>query len=143
MAGSTAGALKQIIESAGLGIAAYADDPPSNAVLPYVIIQDEITVTTGDSRSSGLTDSGIDVALENCQVDLYQTYIDPDTRRVAENKILANALRRALHRSQPTTASADAPWRIYGVRVAFTSRARRADDNTVRTRMSVNVHRDL
>lgn len=145
MAGSTAGALKHLIESFGLGLSAAADDMPTNATYPFVVIQDEITVVTGDSRggAGGIFDSGTDTAVENCQVDLYQWYIDPDTRKVVESKILINALRRMLHRSAPAVADDDAPWRIYGIRVAFTSRARRADDNTTRTRMSVNVHRDL
>jgi hypothetical protein len=137
MAATTAGALKQLVESFGLGLAAYRDRAPVNAAMPYVIIQDGITarrVPGGDAGEG-------DMIAEECQLDLYERWYAPNGTTIAESATLAKALGKALHGSAPTSSGADTTERIYGVRVPFSSRSVDADDNTVRTRYRVDVHR--
>lgn len=132
MAATTSGALKQLIESAGLGLAAYRDVAPVDAPLPFVVITEGIineTMPGGDNTEG-------DTERENVQVDLYEQYMDPDTRKVTESPDLRRQLKRAMHGKQLGAA----PTHVYGVRVPFNTRARRADDNTVRTRYSVDLH---
>jgi hypothetical protein len=132
MAATVGGALKQLIESAGLGLAAYRDLASPDAVLPYVVITEGIVSETISGGDNGAEDT----EKENIQVDLYQAYMDPKTRKVTETTVLVKALKRAMHGKQLTAA----PTHVYGVRVPFNTRTRRADDNTVRTRYSVDVH---
>lgn len=139
MASTTGGAIKQLTEAAGLGLSAYRDTAPAAAVLPYVVITDGISyeVIPGGDGGRG------DTLIEDVQLDLYQAYLNPATQRVNESSILADSLRRYLHGAAPSTAGGDTPVRIFGIRIPFSTRGRRADDNTVRTRMSVQVRRAL
>lgn len=133
MAATTGGALKQLIEGAGLGLAVYRDKAPTEAVLPYVVVTDGITTTTVPMGDSGADDPDI----ENVQVDLWEQYMDPNTRRVTEDPALQRSLKKAMNGAGLSAS----PTHCYGVRVPFNQRTLDADDNTVRTRYSVNVHR--
>lgn len=135
MAATTGGALKQLIEAAGLGLSAYRRKVPSDAALPYVVITDGISEQTIDQGDNSADDD----AVENVQVDLYQQYYDVATRTVIEDQVLAKALKRAMHGKRLTAA----PEHVYAVKVPFNTTSMDADDNTVRTRYSVNILRSL
>jgi hypothetical protein len=68
MAATTAGALKAKIESLGLGISAYRDQPPAGQAKPYVSIQESIAMTP-DSLEDGHLTTGAELV----QVEVYET----------------------------------------------------------------------
>lgn len=136
MAQTTAGALKQITESLGLGLSAYRDVAPPEAVKPYVIFTDGITIQTVNGGDGGTGDT----VVENVQGDLYEDAVLLDTRRVAESPSLSRDFKKGLHGHDPVSI---AGIHVYAIRVPFSTRARLADENTVRTRFSVDVTRAL
>lgn len=70
MANSTGGAVKAFIEAQGLGIAAYAREAPQGVAMPYLTIQDGITVTP-ETAFPAHDDPEGHVA-ESVQVDVWQ-----------------------------------------------------------------------
>lgn len=92
MALTSSGALKAQIESLGLGISAYRDEPPAGTLRPYVTITEEIALVP-DSLEDGTMTTGVETA----QVDLWQNWHDPTSGAVVENYNLAPALKRGLH----------------------------------------------
>lgn len=97
MAQTTAAALKVLIESLGLGLAAYGDRPTQNLPRPYVTIDEEIALAPDP-----LEDGSPSTAVETVQVNLWQDYRDrtvgsPTEGNLKENYTLAPALRRGLH----------------------------------------------
>lgn len=78
MAASTAGALKAKIESLGLSLSAYRDQPPPGQALPYVVIA-EAVATTPDPLEDGVLTTGA----EAVQIDLYETLGEEDYARIA------------------------------------------------------------
>lgn len=133
MAATTGGALKVLIESSGLGLSAYRGVVPDDATLPYVVIFDGITTETVSMGDNG----NEDVEKENVQMDLYEQYLSPTTGRVVEDSSLGRRLKRAVHGKQLTAS----PTHCYGLKVPFNSRTEIADENTTRTRFSVDLVR--
>lgn len=92
MAASTAGALKALIESLGLGISAYRDEPPSSSTTrPYVTITEELTMVADPSE-----DGKAGTVVETVQVDLWQDWHNLQNGNLAESYTLAPALRRGI-----------------------------------------------
>lgn len=91
MAATTAGALKVLIESLGLNLAAYRDEAPAGTLRPFVTIMEEITlVPTASEDGLALT------VVETAQVDLWQDWHDLTTGLRIESYTLAPALRRGI-----------------------------------------------
>jgi len=132
---TTATAIKQVIESGGLGLAAYRDGAPEDASLPYVVVTDSISVTPelgGDAAES-------DTEREQVQVDLWETYIDraANPPSLAEIPSRADDLVRLLHGH----ALDQAPRKSYGMRVVGRTRHRDVEANTVRNIITVMIRR--
>lgn len=141
MAASTATALKQLVESASLGLAGYRDAAPKGALPPFVVFTDGITIDP-DNNGDGGDENAVDTVVENVQGDLWERYIDdtdPDNIVIAESYTLAADLRRLIHRC----VLPNSPWHTYGVRVVTSSRTRDIEANLVRTRYSIDIYRNL
>lgn len=85
MAATTAGALKAKLESLGLGISAYRDQPPPGQALPYVVIGESISLIPDPLEDGQLT-----TGTEQVQVDLYE-------QLGLENYALAAGIEAGLH----------------------------------------------
>lgn len=107
MAASTAGALKALIEGAGLNLSAYRDEAPQGAGLPYVVIH-EAMATIPDPMEDGT----VVTVKETAQVSLWQMWRDSQ-RAVKETYALAGSLTKALAGARLPAA----PALVYAVQV--------------------------
>lgn len=134
MPATTAGALKVVIESLGLGLAAYRDRPSENTKPPYIVIHEAIIITP-----RGLGDDGDDDAvIEQIQIDLWEAWRNANGSS-AENPARARSVELGLKAAELV----DLPYRVHGV--VGVSRTRRAPDereNLVRNIYTVEVRRD-
>lgn len=149
MAASTGGALKALIENAGLGLAAYrADDLPrdkngrATVALPCVIIQEELVLVPAgiDNPYDNLNHSGV----ETVQVSLWQNARDPATNVASESFTLPKSLQRLLDGAQFATSGSGAPaTRTWGVRFVSSRRIPESASGRVQHAMTIEVVRDL
>lgn len=94
MAASLGGAIKQLIEGAGLGLSAYRDDlGPGTPPARYCTISEAVSVTTERLGDDGHDDS----VTELVQVDLWQPWRAQAPGDPAEDFTLADRLHDALH----------------------------------------------
>lgn len=108
MSATIANALKQRIETAGLGLSAYRDAAPTDQIVPFVTIDDGIIFTP-----EGYDDGGRDsVGIQTVQVDLWEAWRGVDGEPL-ESPTLADRLVRVLHGARLDSA----PARVYGVSV--------------------------
>jgi hypothetical protein len=144
---STATAVKNHVETLGLGLAAYRDGAPTNdsgeitAAFPHVVIQEGIGYATMQHGDFGDPNAD-DAMIELVQVDLFQhaRVLTPGgvTQSVnVESYTLPEALRRGLHGAQ---LGAVGDRRVYGVRVTDGRRWPIAD-NIVRHTFTVAISR--
>jgi hypothetical protein len=110
MAATIAGALKQLIEAAGLGVAAYRGKAPTDAALPYVVIRERLDISPEESFNAYDDPEGH--VREDVQLDLWQAY-RAQNGAIAESPTLPDALARALHGKR----LASAPVHVSGMRV--------------------------
>jgi hypothetical protein len=146
VAATIAGALKARIEGLGLGLVAYRDGAPSapdpatglpvpTVPLPYVTIREAIAATPD---LDGPYDDGVPHTIrEVVQVDLWQRWRDPNSRKTAEQYGLADALVRGL-RGAPLP---DAPTRVYGCAVAGRTRLLEPQENVVHDAITLTIRR--
>jgi hypothetical protein len=134
MAQTLSVALKQHIESLGLGIAAYKDAAPDDERRPFATITEGISVTPDGFADGGVGETGT----EQVQVDVWEDWKDEDDT-VAESPTLALAVARATHGAK----LAMSPGRVYGVSVVSRRRLLEPDTNTVHTAITANVRREL
>lgn len=99
MSATVAGAIKALVEAAGLGVAAYRDVAPPGATLPYVLIREGIAVTTEPSGDFGAP--GPYEVREEVQVDVVQAWKNPQTGARLEVYGLADAVAGALRGAAP------------------------------------------
>lgn len=137
MSASTAGALKAYIETLGLGVAAFRDVAPDNQPLPYIVIQEGISVRSEPAFNS-YDDPEVHVS-EAAQVVVCQQWRDPLTGAVVESYTLADAVQRALDGKRTTTA----PTWVGGMTASAGVRIPDVEDNTVRTVIDVEIRRTL
>lgn len=138
MASTTAGALKTLIESLGLGLAAYRDEAPSLASgaaqpRPYVTIIEELTLVADPSEGGKAG-----TVVETVQVDLWQDWKVLGTNAVAESYTLAPALRRGIDGARIANVGTSVP---YIALVRHTLRQLEAEENLVHTALTVEVFR--
>ena len=134
MAATTGNAIKALIESLGLGLAAYRDGAPDNQLSPYVTILDGLAVTPDDHADGGTGGT----CTETVQVDLWEDWQDADGN-VVESPVLAPSVVRGLHGAKLDSS----PNRVHGVVVVSKRRLLEPDTNTVHTAITANVRRDL
>jgi len=131
---TVSGALKYVIESAGLGVTVFRDLAPPKAPLPLVVITEGVAwnvVPSGDTDAEGELR-----VREQAQVDIYQALRKPDGSR-AEQIGLEDHICWLLHRTKLPS------WLItcYGVQIL--TRSAQASDNLRRTIVTVQIDRLL
>lgn len=134
MAVNLSNALKEHIESLGLGIAAYKDVAPDTEQNPFATITEGISDTPDGFGDGGVGETGT----EQVQVDVWEDWQDEDGN-VVESPTLARSVARGTHGAK----LAMAPGRVYGVSVVSRRRLLEPDTNTVHTAITANVRRDL
>lgn len=140
MAASTSGAIKALLEAAGLGISVYRDQAPSGQALPYVTVSERITLTKSLAGRGDFGDASADTVVEEqVQVDVWQRWKDPVSGAIAESYTLADAVAAALDGAQLTAA----PKLVNGVRLTTAVRFIEEDTNVVHDAITVVVHRRL
>ena len=133
---TTAGAVKVLIEGAGLGLAAYRDRVPEDVNLPYVSIMEGLALIPDKLETS---DGGYRTCREIVQIDLWQQWRDPSSRAITENYTLAPALTRLLEGSNLPSS----PQVVYGVLLTNRIRQLELDNNIVHDTLTVQVWRQL
>jgi hypothetical protein len=96
MAATVAGALKALIEGAGLKLAAYRDTAPPTAALPFAVIIEGIGRSDAQHGDFGSA-SARPAVREQAQIDLWQQARDPASGERTEDYGLPDGLFRALH----------------------------------------------
>ena len=135
MSASTSGALKALIEGAGLGISAFRDRPVDEQPLPYVTIHEEIVLVP----DPGANDDPAGTGKETAQVDLWQQWRDPTTRALTESY----SLPRSLHAVLKGAALPTAPDLTYDVKVRSRLRLLERDDNVVHHAYTLEIVRQF
>lgn len=135
MAASLSGALKQLIEGAGLGLAAYRDDAGTNVTdSRWVTISEGIVTTT---RRMG-DDGADDPVTELVQVDLWQPWRAGPDGGAAEDYSLADDLHACLHGA----VLADAPMPVRSCKVDDVRRLVERERNLVHHALTLRIERE-
>lgn len=135
MAASTAGAIKAKVEAAGLGLAAFRDEAPASQALPYVTIDESISLQP-ELGFNPLDDAAGHVS-EVVQVDLWQQWRDLATRAVTESYTLPGQLIRALHGVRLPAS----PKLVFECEVSHSIRMLERNDNLVHHAITVRIRR--
>lgn len=136
---TTSSAVKSIIESAGLHLAAYRDALPVVHTLPAVTIDEEVATSPerhGDTGDATAHHGESEVVF----VHLWQPLRD-DNGRPAETYTLARDLTRLLT-NHPPFEYGDTPTRVYGIRLDGRARIVEQDANIVHTTLTLTLRRD-
>lgn len=136
MANSTSGAVKALLEAAGLGISVYRDTAPPDQALPYVTVQEGISFA--DEPAFSAYDDPAHHVTEEVQVDVWQQWRSA-TRALTESYTLADAVALTLEGALLTTLP------TYGGHVVLTGRQRlvEEDNNIVHDSITVELRRTL
>lgn len=132
---TVSGALKYVIESAGLGVTVFRDLAPPKAPCPLVVITEGVAwnvVPSGDTDAEG------ELRIrEQAQVDIYQALKRPDGER-AEIIGLEDHICWLMHRTKLPS------WLItcYGVQI-LTRSSQHPSNNLRRTIVTVQIDRLL
>lgn len=145
MAMTSSGALKALIESAGLGLAAYRDAVPDARKndLPYVTI-DELVSVVPERHGDKQDPDGHHGETETVTVHLWERWRGDDGK-AAENYSLPRELSKLLRSSPPFTYGSTAQGgavRIYGVSITARARIIEEDSNIVHTTWTLALRRD-
>lgn len=135
MAASLSGALKQVIEAAGLGLTVFRDDAgKAEGLVRYVTISEAVSITTERLSS----DHADDPVTELVQVDLWQPWGAPPRTGPTENYAIPGQLHRVLHGALLTSA----PTLVRSCTVDDVVRLLERDENTVHHAYTVRVRRE-
>jgi hypothetical protein len=132
-----AGAIKYVIESAGLGVSAYRDLAPPKASMPFCVITEGVAWNV---LPHGDTDASDELSIrELVQVDIYQGLRSADGTRI-ENPDLEDLVCFTLQQSKlPTWVNL-----VYGVQVLTRStQTDQAQSNVRRTIVTLQIDRLL
>lgn len=139
MAASTAGALKALVEGAGLSLAAYRDLAPERATLPYVVVNEAIAIVPTASSARFDRAGTAPTGRETAQVSLWQRWRNPETGAMAESYTLPDALIELLDGAQLSAA----PSHVWGVLVLSSRRIIEQEENLVQHAITVEIVRDI
>lgn len=142
MAASTAGAVKALCESLGLGVPFYRDEAPERVAgvptpYPYGTIREQISLVPEAAFNQYDDEDGH--VRELVQVDLWQQKKNPATGERLEDFTLADRLVAGLRGAQLP----EAPWPTAGIEVVGAPRVPDPDANVVHHAITVAVHRTL
>lgn len=135
MAASLGGAIKQLIEGAGLGLSAYRDDlGPGTPPARYCTISEAVSVTTERLGDDGRDDP----VTELVQVDLWQPWRAQAEGDPAEDYALPGRLYDALHGCRLTGA----PTLVRSCTVDSMVRLVERDSNLVHHALTLRIRRE-
>lgn len=137
MSATSGGAIKALLEAAGLGIAVYRDQAPEDVAFPYVTVFEAISVTP-EPAFSAFDDSEGHVA-EQVQVDVWQQRRNPTTNAVTESYTLPDAVSRALSGGRLTSLP------TYGGHMRLIGRTRQLEDEgtVIHDAITIEIRRTL
>lgn len=140
-AATSSGALKAIIEAAGLSVSAYRDRIPKKASMPCVTIDENVATSQERHGDSGDPDAHAGES-ELVNVHLWELWRD-DNGKPAERYELVRGLKRALRTARPFLYGPDdAPVHVYGLRIDGHARIVEDEENVVHHTVSVTLRRD-
>lgn len=141
MSASSSGALKALIEAAGLSISAYRDAMPQQANMPCVTIDENVATSQERHGDQGDKDGHAGES-ELVNVHLWELWRTADGKP-AEHYDLVRGLKRALRLARPFTYGPDdAPVRVYGLRIDGHARIVEEAANVVHHTVTVTLRRD-
>lgn len=141
MSMTSAGALKALIESGGLKVAAYRDAMPQTADMPVVTI-DENVATSQERHGDNADPDGHHGESELLNVHLWELWRTQEGKP-AERYELIRDLKRLLRTARPFSYGRDdAPVRVYGLRIDGHARIVEEDENVVHHTISLTMRRD-
>lgn len=141
MSVTSSGAVKTIIESAGLGVAAYRDAKPVKDRLPVVTIDENVATTQERDGDTG------DPTADHGESELMFVHLWEPWRAAnglaGENYALVVGLKRALRLAPPFVYGPDgAPVRVYGIRIDGHVRIVEDEANVVHHTITITLRRD-
>lgn len=135
MSASLGGAIKTVVEAAGLGLAAYRDDAgKATTASKWVTISEGIVATTERLGDAGAADA----VTELVQVDLWQPWRATGAGGAAEDYDLADQLARALHGARLTGA----PTAVRSCTVDDVVRLVEREENLVHHAITLRIRRE-
>lgn len=138
MAATSAGALKAYIERGGFGLQAFRSRPVADAPLPYVTVQEALSVTPVADGHGGARHGNRRSVTEQVQVSLWQR-LRTDGALPGEDYFLPAALEDYLDGA----TLPDAPTRVFGVTITQSNRQEDPNGvNVVQHAITVNIHRE-
>lgn len=138
---SSAGAVKRIIENAGLSVAAYRDDIPAKQPMPVVTVDEEVATSHERHGDSG-SPTGHHGESEVVFVHIWQAW-RTDQGKPAESYALPRAVTHALQTAAPFTyGPSNSPTRVYGIRIDGRARLVEEAANVVHTTLTITLRRD-
>jgi hypothetical protein len=138
---TSSGAVKAIIEGAGLKLSAYRDAMPKLSSLPCVTIDEDVATSQERHGDTG-DESGHHGESELMYVHLWELWRD-DNGKPAETYGLVGRLKRVLRTARPFTYGPDAtPTRVYGLQIAGHARIVEEEANVVHHTITLTMRRD-
>ena len=138
---TSSGALKALIEGAGLTVAAYRDAIPNDSKMPVVTIDENVATSTERHGDSGDPD-GHHGESEQVFVHLFELWRDANGRP-AERYELVRSLKKLLRTARPFQyGPEDAPVRVYGLRIDGHARIVERTENVVHHTITTTLRRD-
>lgn len=138
---TSSGALKALIEGAGLKLAAYRDGMPEKHKLPAVTIDEDVATSQERHGDTGDPD-GHHGESELVYVHLWELWRRPDGRS-GEDAAVLRGLKHALRTARPFQYGPDdAPVRVYGIRIDGHARLVEDTENVVHHTITCTLRRD-
>lgn len=135
MSASLGGAIKTVVEAAGLGLSAYRDDAgKATTSTKWVTIAEGIVITNESLGDAGASDA----VTELVQVDLWQPWRSTGAGGAAEDYDLADQLCRALHGVRLTGA----PTTVRSCTVDDVVRLVEREENLVHHAITLRIRRE-
>jgi hypothetical protein len=129
------GAIKTVLEQAGLGLQVFRSLAPPKAHMPYCVVTEDVAWNAGHNGDTDLNPETL--VREQAQVDIYQQLRGSDGTRT-ENVYLEDTVCHILHRTRlPTWVHP-----VYGVRILTRSTGvGDASTNVRRTIVTLEIDR--
>lgn len=138
---TSSGALKLIVEAAGLSVAAYRDAIPQGGALPCVTIDENVATSQERHGDTGDPDGHAGES-EQLFVHLWELWRNAEGKP-AETYALIGNLKRTLRTARPFLYGPDdAPVRVYGLQIAGHARIVETEANVVHHTITLTMRRD-
>lgn len=142
-AATTSGALKQLIEGAGIsGLNAFRDVVAASKAYPYVTVHEGVSLVPDPSSSP--YDTGVSPSfIEEAQIDLWQQYRNPveGSNTLIEDTSMARKVIAAVHGKH--FAGPVGAGKIFGVKVYNSMRVLEEKENIVHDVIMVRLTKEL